>query len=414
MKFLTPLAFVSSVLTGVLVQPPKGAQVIPNKYIAVMEDSTHGRHFDFVKGTAQTILGFALDATFELESFKAFAFRAPNHLVGAVNDIEKVEYIEPDTRVNTTYLEAQSQPPWGLRRISQRHVNYNDYIYDSTAGSGTYSYIIDTGIDVTHPAFQGRAVFGANFSPDKSNADGNGHGTHVAGTVGSDSFGVAKLTNLVAVKVMGADGGGSVSGVLNGIDWAVGDMTSKRRVGKAVANLSLGGGYSRASNDAVAAAVRAGLFMAVAAGNENVDAAGTSPASEPSACTVGATDIYDRVAGFSNYGGVLDVFAPGVGILSTWIGGNGATNTISGTSMATPHIAGLAAYLLAFEGPRSPLELCKRIASDLATKGVITGLQNKGGSPNALASLLVRAWMEPLASRIYTDRENWKLTNSDV
>ena len=292
-------------------------------------------------------------------------------------------------------------------------MHYYDYIYDSTAGSGTYSYIIDTGIDTTHPAFGGRATFGANFSPDKSNTDGNGHGTHVAGTVGSDAYGVAKQTSLVAVKVLGADGGGSVSGVLNGIDWAVDDMTSKKRVGKAVANLSLGGGYSRASNDAVAAAVQAGLFMAVAAGNENMDASQTSPASETSACTVGATDINDRIAGFSNFGSSLDVFAPGVDILSTWIGGNGETvcrlfadeqstpsslvpnptnttkNTISGTSMATPHIAGLAAYLLSLEGSRSPADLCKRLGSDLATKGVITGLQSKAGSPNALAVCLM-------------------------
>lgn len=197
---------------------------------------------------------------------------------------------------------------------------------------------------------------------------------------GSTTYGVAKRTNLIAVKVLGSDGSGTNSGVIAGIDWAANDMKSKKRIGKSVANMSLGGGYSEATSSAVAAAVNAGLFMAVAAGNDGVDAANSSPASERSACTVGAIDQTKTEAFFSNYGSVLDIFAPGVDILSTW--NDGRTNVISGTSMATPHITGLAAYLLSHEGRRLAPAMCDRIVQ-LATSGV-KSLQGTG-TPNKIA-----------------------------
>lgn len=184
----------------------------------------------------------------------------------------------------------------------------------------------DTGIYTSHPDFGGRASFGANFA-DNSNTDGNGHGTHVAGTTGSNTYGVAKKTNLIAVKVLGSDGSGTNSGVISGINWAANDVRSKGRSGKAVANMSLGGSFSQATNNAVAAATSAGLFMAVAAGNDGADASGSSPASEPSACTVGAIDNTKTEASFSNYGSIVDIFAPGVNVLSTW--NDGRTNTVS-------------------------------------------------------------------------------------
>lgn len=223
---------------------------------------------------------------------------------------------------------------------------------------------------------------GANFISGESSTDGNGHGTHCAGTAAGVTYGVAKRASIIGVKVLGADGSGSNSGVLAGIDWAVNNAKQNGRVAKSVISMSLGGRFSQATNDAVAQAVSAGVFVTVAAGNNNANAADYSPASERSACTVGATDANDARASFSNFGDVLDIFAPGVAIKSAWIRSNTDTNTISGTSMATPHVAGLAAYLIALEGSRTPANLCSRLQS-LATKNVIT---NAGtGSPNNLA-----------------------------
>lgn len=184
--------------------------------------------------------------------------------------------------------------------------------------------------------------------------------------------------------VLGANGSGSNSGVISGITWATNDMKTKNRIGKAVANMSLGGSYSSATNSAVAAAVSAGLFMGIAAGNDGLPAVLFSPASEKSACTVGASEKDDKIASYSNFGSIVDIFAPGTDILSTWIGGVDATNTISGTSMATPHIVGLAAYLMALEGSRSPAALCDRIKT-LSTKGVMSGLVFSLGTSNNLA-----------------------------
>lgn len=195
-------------------------------------------------------------------------------------------------------------------------------------------------------------------------------GTHVAGTVGGNTYGVAKRANLVGVKVLDCNGDGNSRTVVAGIQYAAQQAQGNNR---AVATLSLGGPFSRAINDAAAAAVRSGLFMAVASGNEGVNAENSSPASEPTVCTVGATDIYDRFASFSNFGSVVDILAPGVDILSAYIGSQSASTYLSGTSMATPHVAGLAAYLLALETPRAPVALCDRIKS-LSTKNAVSGL----------------------------------------
>ena len=188
------------------------------------------------------------------------------------------------------------------------------------------------------------------------------------------------------MKVLDASGGGTSASVLQGIQWTVNDAKSKGRIGKTVANLSLGGGFSQASNDAVAAGTREGVFFGVAAGNSAINAKTSSPASEPLACTVGATDKTDAIASYSNYGSIVDIFAPGSEIISTWIGGPSNTNTISGTSMATPHVVGLASYLLALEGSRAPGALCDRIKA-LSTKNKIKLglLPTLSGSPNSLA-----------------------------
>lgn len=254
------------------------------------------------------------------------------------------------------------------------------YTYDSSAGAGTCVYVVDTGIETSHPEFEGRATFLANFAGDGKNSDGNGHGTHCAGTVGSKSYGVSKKASLYAVKVLDASGSGSNSGVIAGINYVANDAKTRNCPNGAVGSMSLGGTKSTAVNSAAANAVSAGVFFAVAAGNEAADASGSSPASEATVYTVGATDSSDRVASFSNYGSIVDIHAPGVSILSTWIGGS--TNTISGTSMATPHIAGLAAYILSLEGKKTPAALSSRLTA-LATQNKITGL--KGSTKNLLA-----------------------------
>ena len=219
---------------------------------------------------------------------------------------------------------TQPNAPWGLGRISHRQAGSSDYVYDSTAGEGTCAYIIDTGLYAAHSEFEGRAQQVINLAGGSS-SDDNGHGTHVAGTIGSKSYGVAKKTKLYGVKVLNANGSGSYSDIIAGVQATVEDSRQRSCPKGVVANMSLGGSKSQAVNDAVAAAVEAGIFFAVAAGNEGVNLANTSPASEPSAMAVGASDSSDRLASFSNWGS-LGVIAPGVNILSTW---NGAGQTVS-------------------------------------------------------------------------------------
>ena len=209
------------------------------------------------------------------------------------------------------------------------------------------------------------------------NTDGNGHGTHCAGTVAGSTYGVAKAAKLVAVKVLGADGGGTTSGVISGIQWV-----GTNAPAKSVLSMSLGGGASSALNTAVRNTIAKGVTVVVAAGNDGANAANYSPASEPLAITVGAIDINDNRASFSNYGSVVDIFAPGVNVLSSWIGSNSATNTISGTSMACPHVAGLAAYLIALEGLSTPAAVQSRIKA-LGTSGKV--ISPGSGSPNLIA-----------------------------
>jgi subtilisin family serine protease len=368
---------------------PRAGVIIPGKYIVKMKSDAAQAILD----AALKLLKTDADDVFSFGQFKGFSASLSDDIVQILSKFSGVDYIEKDAYVQhfeaepvqsltaKTYV-SQTGAPWGLGRISHRAKGSTTYVYDDSAGANTCSYIIDTGIYTAHAEFEGRATWLANYAGDGSNTDGNGHGTHVAGTVGSKTYGVAKKTKLYAVKVLNAQGSGSNSGVISGINFAANDQKTRSGCsGKSVANMSLGGGKSTAVNSAAASAVSAGLFLAVAAGNDGANAANTSPASEPTVCTVGATDINDKMASFSNYGSIVDIFAPGVNILSTW-NCAGCTNTISGTSMATPHITGLGAYLLALEGTRTPAALCTRMQT-LSTKGVITGLPS--GTINDLA-----------------------------
>lgn len=274
---------------------------------------------------------------------------------------------------------TQTNAPWGLQRVSQASkltstnaagLNYV-YTYDDSAGEGVDIYVVDTGVHVRHTDFGGRARWGTSFISG-STTDGHGHGTHCAGTAAGERFGVAKKANIIAVQVLSASGSGSTSGIVSGLNWV---LTQARASGRpSVVSMSLGGTANTAMDNAVAALTTAGVHVVVASGNSNVDARNTSPARAPSAITVAASTIADAKASYSNFGAVIDVWAPGTAVISSWIGAsNTATNSISGTSMATPHVAGVVAYLIGKDGNISPAAMEAKIKS-LATKGVLTGV----------------------------------------
>ncbi len=271
-------------------------------------------------------------------------------------------------------------PAWGIDRIDQTALPLDGRIILPATGAGVTAYIVDTGIRADHVEFGGRVTSGYTAVSDGNGSnDCNGHGTHVAGTVAGSTVGVAPSAILVPVRVLSCSGGGSTAGVIAGLNWMIADHLPGV---PAVANMSLGGGYSPALNSAVAAAVADGIVFAVAAGNETADACGVSPASEPTAITVGSTTSTDARSSFSNYGPCLDIFAPGSSILSAWIGSATETATISGTSMAAPHVAGAAAVLLSI-GYTSA-----NAATALTTLASLNRVSDAGaGSPNRLLSL---------------------------
>lgn len=271
-------------------------------------------------------------------ALNGFAAELPEQAVNALRRNPNVAYIEVDQVV--TIDTTQTGATWGIDRIDQRALPLNGtYNYNYT-GAGVTAYIIDTGILTNHSEFGNRATSGYDAVDGALPAtDCNGHGTHVAGTVGGATYGVAKGVSLVAVRVLDCAGSGTTTGVIAGVDW----VTSNHTTGAAVANMSLGGGLSTALDTAVANSIADGVTYAIAAGNSNRDACKYSPARVPTAITVGATTNTDARASYSNYGACLDIFAPGSSITSAWYTSTTATNTISGTSMATPHVAGAAA-----------------------------------------------------------------------
>ncbi|ATY58476.1 ase T precursor [Cordyceps militaris] len=309
---------------------------------------------------------------------QGFAGSLDAETLKALRNHPDVEYIEQDARVSINGWVTQPQSTWGLSRISHRAKTAKGYTYDSSSGEGTCVYVIDTGIDDSHPDFGGRALQVKSFV-DGEPADGHGHGTHCAGTIASNTYGVAKKTKVYGVKVLDNNGSGSWSNVIAGMDFVVNDSRERDCPGGTLASMSLGGGYSAAINGGAAELVSSGVFVSVAAGNDNRDAANYSPASEESACTVGATTSADARSAFSNHGRIVDIFAPGSNILSLAPGGG--TATMSGTSMAAPHIAGLAAYIGGLEGLTGG-SICNRLVQ-LATRGTLAGIP--GGTVNLLA-----------------------------
>ncbi|MER5310187.1 S8 family serine peptidase [Streptomyces sp. NPDC002773] len=271
-----------------------------------------------------------------------------------------------------------SPPSWGLDRIDQRGLPLNQsYTYPDTAGQGVTAYIIDTGVRISHSDFGGRAFNGFDaVDNDNVAQDGNGHGTHVAGTVAGTAHGVAKKAKIVGVRVLDNNGSGTTAGVVAGIDWV-----TRNAVKPAVANMSLGGGVDSTLDTAVRNSIASGVTYAVAAGNSNANASNYSPARVSEALTVGSTTSTDARSSFSNYGAVVDIFAPGSSITSAWNTGDTATNSISGTSMAAPHVAGAAALYLGNNPTATPAQVGTALVN-AATPNVVT---NPGtGSPNRL------------------------------
>lgn len=400
--------------------------LIPNKYIIIFNDNITpdqiNFHMELIQQLTLQQLDILSDDDLQLFTASIPSFHKPgiiddfhidNLLSGYVGYFNKfiidklsnnplIKSIEQDSVVHINDFNTQNNAPWGLARISHRDSlnlgSFNKYLYDDQAGSGVDAYIIDTGININHSDFDKRATWGKTVPLNDFDEDGNGHGTHCAGTIGSKTYGVAKNANLIAVKVLKSNGSGSMSDVIKGVEFAAKSHVQKVNESKktkdtsfkgSTANMSLGGGKSPSLDMVVNAAVRAGIHFAVAAGNENQDACNTSPASAELAICVGASTLSDDRAYFSNWGECVDIFAPGLNILSTYIGSNDATATLSGTSMASPHVAGLLTYFLSLQPEKSSLfesmvtpEQLKKKLIDYSTKNVLFDLPE--GTPNKL------------------------------
>jgi subtilisin family serine protease len=308
-------------------------------------------------------------------ALNGFAARLTAVQLSALRNNPRVQAIEQDQTVvadTTQYMDVDTGDPWGIDRIDQRSLPLSRSFTFVRSGSGVRAYVIDTGIQANHPDFTGRAM--SSFDALGGNgADCNGHGTHVAGTIGGRDWGVAKAVMLRGVRVLGCAGTGSYSQVIAGVDWV-----RAHHIKPAVANMSLGGGDSTALNSAVGSLVSAGVFVAVSAGNSGADACMQSPASAPAAYTVAASTKTDARASYSNWGTCVDGYAPGSAIKSDWIASG--SNTISGTSMASPHVSGVAALYKSY-GDQSAASVTNWMNA-VATAGVITG--NPAATPNRL------------------------------
>ncbi|KAI0893674.1 alkaline proteinase [Annulohypoxylon nitens] len=391
--------FFGALLPAVFAAPTPQQQkreIVPNKYIITLKEGISSEEFKSHLNWARDVHARSLtkrDTTgvsheYQINTFNAYAGEFDEATLEQLKNSPDVAEIEEDQvfylydeqpEVSKRALTTQSGATWGLGTVSHTSSGSTSYIYDSSAGQGTYAYIIDTGILATHEQFGGRASLGYN-AVGGSDADAVGHGTHVAGTIGGSTYGVAKQATIISVKVFQGESS-TTTIILDGYNWAVNDITSKSRQSVSALSLSLGGGFSSAFNNAVQSAYDAGVLSVVAAGNSATDASSTSPASAANALTIGAIDSSWSIASYSNYGAVVDVFAPGTNVLSSWIGSDTATNTISGTSMATPHVTGLSLYLIALEGLTTPAAVTSRIKA-LYTTGKLSGIPS--GTVNAV------------------------------
>ena len=324
----------------------------------------------------ERVKGVKVTHVFE-HALKGMAVRLTAREAAVLAADPMVTSIEPDIAVHLDG--TQTGATWGIDRTDQRGLPLSGtFVYPDSGGAGVKAYIIDTGVRATHSEFAGRVAPGYTAVVDGFGTDDcNGHGTHVAGTVGGRTYGIARQVTIVPVRVLDCFGSGTLSGVIAGIDW----VTANNKGAPAVANMSLGAAATATVDAAVERLVSAGVTAVVAAGNSNVDACGTSPARTPSAITVGATDSTDARAVYSNFGTCVDIFAPGTGITSSWIDSDTATNTISGTSMASPHVTGVAALIVAANPGTTPAN----VAATMMANATPNAVGNAGvGSPNRL------------------------------
>jgi subtilisin family serine protease len=337
---------------------------VDGSYIVVLKDS--GARTAAVSAEATSLAGeygTQVSHTYTT-ALHGFAMHATETQAKQLAADESVAYVEQSQRF--TVSDTQDNPPsWGLDRIDQHDLPLDNAYNYTNKGDGVTAYIIDTGVMIEHPTFEGRASYGYDaVDGDNEAADGYGHGTHVAGTIGGAEYGVAKGVNIVAVRVLDNNGSGTTEQVVAGIDWV-----AQNHSGPSVANMSLGGGVDDALDESVRGAIESGVTFAIAAGNSSADANDFSPARVTEAITVAASDDADGQASFSNCGSVVDLYAPGVDITSSW--NDGATNTISGTSMATPHVAGAAALYLSANPDASPADVAAGLTA-AATPDKIT------------------------------------------
>jgi serine protease len=388
------LLVAAPVVAGEFVPPQRGRQVVTGEYLVTFKPEAVRAQRGVATDIATASLAHRLAGDHKGQVDRVFQHALQGALVRLPNEEaakalaarSDVLMVEPNGVVWASA--TQSNATWGLDRIDQRDLPLSTtYTYDTTA-SNVRAYIIDTGILTTHTQFGGRASHGRDTVDNDNNAtDCNGHGTHVAGTVGGSTYGVAKSVQLIAVRVLNCSGSGTDAGVIAGIDWV-----TANHVKPAVANMSLGGGASTTLDNAVRNSVAAGVTYVVAAGNDNANACNGSPSRVAEAITVGSTTSSDARSSFSNYGSCLDVFAPGSSITSAWYTSTSATNTISGTSMASPHVAGVAALYLAGNTTATPSQVADAIVTT-ATTGKVT---NPGsGSPNRLVYSLLSGGGDP-------------------
>ncbi|EMI8960160.1 S8 family peptidase [Acinetobacter baumannii] len=372
----THFVYAASNVTNPVNDSSQAKEIIKNQYIVILNKDA-GPSKDFAQNIAKQHAGKVLQSYDTV--LKGFAIYLPDTAGAAFIEAMKknphVLSVESDTIVNIDAT-TQSNPDWGLDRIDQKALPLNSaYSYLQT-GSGTTAYIVDTGILSSHQEFSGRVLSGYTaISDGNGTTDCNGHGTHVAGTVGGTTYGVAKNVNLVPIRILGCDGSGASSNVIAGLDWIL-----KNGKKPAVVNMSLGGATSSSLDSAVENLYNNGYVMVVAAGNSNTDACTSSPARVSKAITVAATDNTDTRASYSNYGSCVDIFAPGSQINSSWIGNNTATKILNGTSMATPHVAGVVAEMLQSTPTASP----QTISTNLLNQASSNVVKNPSGSPNRL------------------------------
>ncbi|VBB80739.1 Putative oryzin precursor [Podospora comata] len=369
--------------------------VVPEKYIVKYKASADAgrkkKHESDITNKAKKKNKKGVVESINIDGLSGYVAEIPDSELKELRDSDLIEYIEKDTVIQINAVAApraaadpveekhqlakrayvtQLHAAWGLARISRRSTWNSGYYYDNTAGQGIRVYVLDSGIRTTHVEFEGRAVWGANFITGSPNTDEYGHGTHVAGTIASKTYGVAKKATVVAVKVLDKNGSGTMSGLISGLNWVVNNAKARGIAKKAVINISLGGGYTASVNAAVKGATDAGLTVVVSAGNSNANSANYSPASAPSAITVGAIDGTGYRAWFSNWGNLVDIFAPGVSVLSAYHTSNTATWYMDGTSMAAPHVAGLAAYFIAKENLSGSPAVTNRILGAAVTGSI--------------------------------------------